>query len=157
MTDADRPIQAGDWVECVDNGSRRDRLTVGARYQVERVRGDALMARPQLDLYGVESPVFGWCLSRFKRVDGPHPETATIVTGNAQSSVAGEAPKRDPYTEHRLALDCYSRATTDSHERNVAARKRMDRAEKPRVTNRAQQKQMAAGHPASWPSNEGEE
>lgn len=69
----DRPIQAGDWLECVNATCRDEALTVGERYQVERMFEQSDPRRPQFALHGVESPAFGWCASRFKRVEGPHP------------------------------------------------------------------------------------
>src|SRR6478752_3239035 len=62
----DRPIRAGDWVECVnlEFAYPSDLLRIGGCYQV-------------VDLKDGELVVCGysWLASRFKRVDGPHPVT----------------------------------------------------------------------------------
>lgn len=112
---AERPIQAGDWVECLP-GKQGLRLKDGERYEVERVIRDR-GANICLVGHGTAFDAY-----RFKRVDGPHPKTAsepkcrnvsggivdnphrfnesgmcvfchherTVGTGNAQSSVPGE-------------------------------------------------------------------
>lgn len=63
----DRPIQAGDWVECVRSVGSGGRLTIGERKLVTTVyemAGDEKVSFDQNDFY--------WLASRFKRVDGPH-------------------------------------------------------------------------------------
>ena len=174
----DRPIQAGDWVECVRDWGSCGGLCLGERHKVNYAY--------KLDSgeLGVQfENGFTWVASRFKRVSGPHPTSSVPVgTGNAQSSGTGDVDrkacsdgmcgacenclrrarerwesKRDPYTEHRLSVDEHADTSLYTTGHASARLEAWSRAEKPRVTNRAQRKQMAAGHPASWPSNEGEE
>lgn len=183
---ADRPIQAGDWVECIGDYPVRAEVKQGCRYRVAFTEINSF-GEPCLRV----SPV-GLRISTamFKRVDGPHVETMTqlektvraqlygVDPGHSERGVVsrvtmaggkivavepvppsgvGEATKRDPYTEHRLRVE----ELADSWRyRDLQAMQRLaawERAEKPRVTNRAERKQLAAGHPNGWPSNEGEE
>lgn len=76
-------------------------------------------------------------------------ESVPVGTGNAQSSGMGEAPKRDPYTEHRLNVDeradTWLRTTAESARRSL----RWEQAEKPRVTNAADQRELRKPHPWS--------
>ncbi|HYQ47116.1 MAG TPA: hypothetical protein VER11_34335 [Polyangiaceae bacterium] len=67
---ADRPIQAGDWVECVNQGTATF-LRQGEKYLIESVQ--ALDGNRRLQLLG--SAIF-WREFRFKRVEGPHSESA---------------------------------------------------------------------------------
>lgn len=192
---ADRPIQAGDWVECVDENRAYRKLRAGDRYEVAIV--DRLAdGSPGIALAGDAG--LWWAAHRFKRVDGPHPDTTEcmcascfeggcfgeqecalagdgkwycvkvclsealerygahkdssvpIGTGNAQSSGAGEDPKRDPYTEHRTIVEPYFANTRPLTSEAIAARARLEawsRAEKPRVTNRAEAAELAKPHP----------
>ncbi len=184
----DRPIQAGDWVECVRDWGSCGGLCLGERHKVNYAY--------KLDSgeLGVQfENGFTWVASRFKRVDGPHPKdsaepqrvTSAVATA---SSVAPAVPDTGLLREQcrecsaptalRDGLCVYCNRQTRGGEsarqemdsdvayaargnpRNVAAERRLEawsRAEKPRVTNRAQRKQMAAGHPSGWPSCEGEE
>src|SRR6478609_1346343 len=205
----DRPIQAGDWVECVEScGTPTDGTSPGERFAVAKVT--TFFAVPGLELKGRQGV---WLASRFKRVDGPHPalsyakaeremeaHLASINSGRYPSGVdapcselpnsvapavpdtgllrecdhCGESvgcaencvtradePRPDPYTAHRLAMEpdsmCFlepSDAALKARARNEAALRR--EAERPRG-NPAERKSLAAGHPASWPSNEGED
>jgi hypothetical protein len=177
---ADRPIQAGDWVECVDADSALTHLTLGHRYQVVELSGRELV---------FEAGGLYWYASRFKCVDGPHveamaptspvPPPRPLTPGNTGDCLlcgaacgyahkpgcpakptASATPKRDPYTEHRLTVEPDSACLRDPKPEALAARARLaawERSEQPRVANRAERKQLAAGHPSGWPSNEGEE
>jgi|SRR6478735_1694959 len=176
----DRPIQAGDWLECVNATCRDEALTVGERYQVERMSEQSDPRRPQFALVGVESPAFGWCASRFKRVDGPHPVSEVEQLCASCEQPAGYCAEncavrpRECSECHALAalfqadgLCAYCvRRLNDSDEEQ---RESMDgprakpkvrahteaalrrEAERPRG-NPAERKSLAAGHPASWPS-----
>jgi hypothetical protein len=65
---AERPIQAGDWVECVDEGTGA-LVKLGQRYLVNRLSGrDSIVVVLE---GGGHSTLWE---TRFKRVDGPHPE-----------------------------------------------------------------------------------
>lgn len=67
---AERPVQVGDWVECVNDCSARDHLIcAGERYRVLAVSFEL----ERVSLFGVEDAGdCGWNITRFKRVDGPH-------------------------------------------------------------------------------------
>jgi len=68
----DRPIQAGDWVECV-NATDAGELELGARYQVDVVTMGSLgVVNVGLASTGITRHDY-----RFKRVDGPHPVNAS--------------------------------------------------------------------------------
>jgi len=174
--EADRPIQAGDWVECVDRHGTAF-LDLGKLYEVAAVHDGVVLANcPTRHAY--ES-------SRFKRVDGPHPKdsaepqrvTSAVATA---SSVAPAVPDtgllREQCRECRaptalrdgLCVYCNrqtrggesARQEMDSdvayaargNPRNVAAERRLEawsRAEKPRVTNRAEAAELAKPHPWS--------
>jgi hypothetical protein len=166
MTDVDRPIQAGDWVEWRN-----------ASYSVK------LVVDELLQLVGVDG---WWRVARFKRVDGPHPEkvcdhifsnseeccvychkprsecyeeqdsSAPVGTGNAQSSGMGEKcrscssgialPKHDycVYCSNRFEKDGGAFSFDDDDSTALLAGLR---AEKPRVTNRAEAAELAKPHP----------
>jgi hypothetical protein len=66
----ERPIQAGDWVECTKAcGTIVDGIKEGERFRVARL--EKFFDAPGLVLHcrgGI------WIADRFKRVDGPHPE-----------------------------------------------------------------------------------
>jgi hypothetical protein len=197
---ADRPIQAGDWVECIEHWVHSSPPQgIGDRFEVTHL--GALGS-----LCFAEYPCVAWLVERFKRVDGQHAETATplektvraqlygvdpghsergvvsrvtiaggkiVAVEPIQSSGAGEARKCEScgagapigmrfctYCPGRAEGDICALNDEDFEARNEAARERMagmDRSERPRVTNRAERKQLAAGHPSGWPSNEGED
>ena len=166
-----RPIRAGDWVECVRATGSGAGLTVGQRRQVGAafdIGGEWKVA-----FVGVE---FFWLASRFKRVDGPHPETSSsgaTGTGNAPSVASGEvkptcsecgavapllASFKCEYCDKRKLCDARIAALTDEDRRMVEPRKRLaaiEQRERPRVT--ATRTMLDRGHPVCWPSNEGED
>jgi hypothetical protein len=174
MTDADRPIQAGDWVECVDARGTAY-LETGRRYEVavSNYAGIVLANFQSRHAYDAD---------RFKRVDGPHPESVPVVNADAQSSGAfedtGEASVcrscPSPATHGDYCVYCANETEggCDSREHidmvtmvqmregkmsdgspirgELAARARLEawsRAEKPRVRNTADQREFRKPHP----------
>lgn len=107
----DRPIQAGDWVECVDAG-RFQSIENGQRYRVERVHMFGMSG----DLY-LEGRLSNYGAFRFKRVDGPHPEAHgrcdecgnlpenhhSLTCSCSTHVVDPVTPQPDPYVTRRLA------------------------------------------------------
>lgn len=75
-----RPIQAGDWVECVDASLSRF-LVSGHEYHVAEVRGAGWFV-----LTGVDCTMY--TPARFKRVDGPHPAKDSAEPQRVTSTAA---------------------------------------------------------------------
>jgi hypothetical protein len=152
---ADRPIQAGDWVECIEHWSRSSPPQgIGDRFEVVGMVGSSLCF--------AEYPCAAWLVERFKRVDGPHCDRIATQCSDAQCGgcdscinrqrdyYAELTTKRDPYTEHRLAVEPDSACMRDPKPEALAARARLaawERAEKPRVANRAEARELAKLHP----------
>lgn len=140
----DRPIQAGDWVECVDTDGAVY-LRLGARYLVATASYALVIEADDGDQYA-------YGRERFKRVDGPHPvetdwcDHCGESAGCAENCVTrADEPKLDPYTAHRLKEPaCFtSMADLEARARNEAALRR--EAERPRLT--ADARELAKPHP----------
>ena len=72
IAESNRPIQAGDWVECVQQcGTPDDGTSPGERFVVAKVTD--FLDVPGFELKGRKNI---WLASRFKRVDGPRPAVA---------------------------------------------------------------------------------
>jgi hypothetical protein len=165
----DRPIQAGDWVECVD-ARVSVHLVLGHEYHVAEVTGAGWFV-----LTGVDCTMYA--PFRFKRVDGPHPAKEALCQACEQPAgyCAENCPTRP--RDEPACSECKAPAALDPDcgmcgyckrraqpvamwifPSELAARQRLaaiERKERPRVT--ATSRMLAAGHPVGWPSNEGEE
>jgi len=147
----DRPIQAGDWVEVT---SGNDSLPLSSRHAV-RASWEDQYGDKYLDLDGFG--LGGWDLDRFRRVDGPHPQSADEPTtascpecqkiGFGHYPGCSRQPLVDPYTEHRVNVD--ERADTWVYTTGYASARleAWSRAEKPRVRNTADQREFRKAHP----------
>jgi hypothetical protein len=154
-------IQAGDWVECIEHWFHSSPPQgIGDRFEVAGVVDGSLCF--------AEYPGVSWLPERFKRVDGPHPETGVVTAHEGPVVVV-----RDGYGNIDTVPQCQSCSAVATHGRwcaycghreerepigdqsqnsweNIQAGRRLaaiDRSEKPRVTNRAEARELEKLHP----------